>query len=208
LVEVRVEGARMRATKLAAAAQSLKCAANVSAPFSLAFLTDRTRIPHPEIVARVLPKGTAIILRDYDWAGRDGLARRLKTICSARGLYLLIGADIALAHSINADGFHRPSWCDARIAPGADLIKTVACHSKEDLKHVAKDNADLALLSPAFATPSHPGAPTLGPAAFKNMARASPVPVLALGGVDETNAEALIGPNTVGLAAIGAFLPE
>jgi thiamine-phosphate pyrophosphorylase len=86
-------------------------------------------------------------------------------------------------------------------------IITVACHDADDLARAARIGADLALLSPAFPTRSHPGAEHLGPARFRALAAASPLPVLALGGVNEENAALLAAKNVAGIAAIGAFLP-
>ena len=192
----------MRARKLAAAAQSLKRQGNKDAPFSLAFLTDRRRLPHPEVIIRVLPKGAAVILRDYDMAGRHGLALRLNALCKAKGLVFLVGADPDLAAAVGADGVHAPSWFETRAEIG---LLTASCHSSEELARAGRMGADLALLSPAFPTESHPDSEGLGATGFKALASGSPLPVLALGGVDETNAETLAGPNVTGLAAISAF---
>lgn len=205
---------RSRVTALAAAAEKLRQQSGAefgnSAPFSLAFLTDQARIPNPEIVARALPKGAAIILRDYRLPHRRALARRLKSICAARRLLLIIGADPDLAQAVGADGLHTPSWYRPssyrpKSAAPRDMIMTAACHRAEDLEEAARFGADLAFLSPVFPTPSHPGEGHLGAQAFRALAAASPLPVLALGGVDGKNAETLAGPNVVGLGAIGAF---
>lgn len=197
----------MRNAKLAAAAQSLNQASGVDgAAFCLAFLTDRARAPQPEIIIDALPPGAAVILRDYEAPDRTALALRLKALCTTRGVLFLVGADLALAQAIGADGVHFPSWANIRPAPG--MIAAAACHSARELEKAAAAGAQLALLSPVFATQSHPGEQTLGAARFKSIARASPLPVLALGGVDETNAGHLAGRNVAGLAAISAFLPD
>ncbi len=197
----------MRSAKLAAAAQSLKQASGVSgAAFCLAFLTDRARAPQPEIIIDGLPPGAAVILRDYEAPDRTALAQKLKALCHARGVLYLVGADLALAHAIGADGVHFPSRTNIRPAPG--MIVTAACHSARELEKAAAGGAQLALLSPVFATQSHPGEQTLGAARFKSIARTSPLPVLALGGVDATNTSRLAGRNVTGLAAISAFLPD
>ncbi len=196
----------MRAAKLAAAALALKRQSGATPPFSLAFLTDHRRAPHPLLAARALPRGAALILRDYDRRNRAALAAQLKTVCSARGVLLIVGADVALAEKIGADGVHVPSWQAPPRRDGApEMLLTAACHSSRGLERAHRMGADLALLSPAYATASHPGAAALGPQKFQALAASSPLPVLALGGVDETNAAALTGPNVAGLAAIGAF---
>lgn len=222
--------------KLAAAAAGLKRAnGGISAPFSLAFLTDRRRIANPEPILRALPAGAAVIYRDYDDPRRESLARRYQAICRRRGTYFLVGADVGLAVRIAADGAHMPSWMlrnvnfpagleretarmrgneqgVARIRPvsGPDSIRippiiTAACHDADDLRRAALAGADLAFVSPVFATQSHPDSDYLGPDRFKLLAAAAVLPVLALGGVDQSTAPLLAGSNVAGFGAIGAF---
>lgn len=196
----------MRAAKLAAAAAALKRQSGVEPPFSLAFMTDAARAPHPLLVARTLPKGAAVILRDYMMRGRAGLAVQLKSVCSARGVKLIIGADVELAQKIDADGVHLPRWFSPSMPIPDNMIVTASAHDADELRRAKEMGADLAFLSPALPTGSHPGAESLGAAAFKRLAAASPLPVLALGGVNETNARLIAGPNVAGLAAISAFV--
>ncbi len=169
-------------------------------------MTDAARAPEPELVARAMPAGSAIILRDYDLPARRALARRLCAIARSKGVLFLVGEDAALARAIGADGVHLPSWA---AAPDnrSGLIVTRACHTERDLLESADRGADIALLSPVYSTGSHVGAPSLGADEFRRLAATAPIPVLALGGVDERNATALAGPNVAGFAAIGAFLP-
>lgn len=63
--------------------------------------------------------------------------------------------------------------------------------------------ADLILLSPVFATRSHPGAPVLGPVRFGLLARQARTPIVALGGMTAKRARAL--PDAYGWAAIDAW---
>lgn len=195
----------MRARTLAAAADALNAASATAAPFRLAFLTD-ARGPSPDCVARALPEGSALILRHYDDPRREGLARRLRALTGARGVLLIIGGDAALALRIGADGVH---WRTDQLRcaqPGSrDFIVTAAAHGAGDLCAAARLGADVAFLSPVFATRSHPGTEGLGPARFRALAAAAPLPVLALGGLDEERAPALRGPNVAGFGAIAAF---
>lgn len=204
-----MDGLRTRALRLAAAARALQAASGAAAPFSLAFMTDRRRIANPEPILRALPKGAAVIFRDYDLPGREAVARRYLSICRGRGVLFLVAGDEGLADRIGADGVHWPSTGrGARRALDRRLIVTAACHGAAELAAAAARGARLALLSPAFPTRSHPGTEHLGPARFKAIAAASPIPVLALGGVEAGNAGALAGRNVAGIAAIGAFGPR
>lgn len=177
------------------------------APFHLAFLSDRRRGPEVLAFAAALPPGAAVILRDYDDPERPAMARALADIAAARGLVLMIGADADLARAVGAAGVHLRSG-DLAAGAGArhGLVVTAACHSAEELERAAAIGADIAFLSPVFPTASHPGAEGLGAEAFRRLAAASAIPVLALGGVDETNAMRLAGANVAGFGAIGAFL--
>jgi thiamine-phosphate pyrophosphorylase len=60
-----------------------------------------------------------------------------------------------------------------------------------ELGLAARLGADAALLSPVFATRSHPGGATLGPVRFRLLARQAALPVIALGGMDARRARAL-----------------
>lgn len=206
-----IEGCRTRAARLAAAARALQDSSGPSAaapPFTLAFMTDRRRVACPELVARALPRGTTIIYRDYDDPRRAAVGARLGSIARARGLFFLVGGDPDLAHRLGADGVHLRTVDLCRpdpVAFGHRLVISAACHSATDLARAAAIGATIAVLSPVFATSSHPCAVPLGPEGFRRLAAAAALPVLALGGVNETNARQLSGRNVRGIAAIGAF---
>lgn len=194
----------MKAAKLAAAAAALK--RDSRTPFALAFFTDAARIAAPEPILRALPAGAAVIFRDYDCKRREARARRYLSIARARGVFFLVGADAALARRVGADGVHLPAHLLARFARPLTGLLTAACHDACDLRLARAIGADAAFLSPVFPTESHPGAEHLSPARFRALAAEARLPVLALGGVDETNARLLAGPNVAGFGAIGAFL--
>ncbi|WP_411819258.1 thiamine phosphate synthase [Hyphococcus formosus] len=206
MVVDRHQGLRLRTAKLAAAATALKYQSGRNSPFSLVFMTDQARVTHPELIARILPKGAAVILRDYDLPQRAALARRLSIICKARGISLLIAGNPDLAIAVDASGVHRPRWSTLTKADlPVRFLLTASCHNKNELTEAEKIGADLAILSPAFETRSHPDGNVLGARGFKAIAENASIPIIALGGVTAVNANQLTGPNVVGLAAIGAF---
>jgi thiamine monophosphate synthase len=63
------------------------------------------------------------------------------------------------------------------------------------------------LLSPIFATQSHTDRAPLGLARLRTIARTSPIPIYALGGIDAENMERLKNIPLAGIAAIGALTP-
>jgi len=163
------------------------------------------------LILRALPRGAAVIYRDYDDPRRAAIARRYLSICRTRGLPFLVAGDPGLARAIGADGVHLPARMlkeAPRLSLGrgeSALLLTVSCHDAGELARAGEIGADLALLSPAFPTQSHPDTEHLGAARFRALAAAARLPVLALGGVDAANAGALAGRNVAGFAAIGAF---
>ena len=204
-----MENLRTRVATLAAAARRLNSAGGplaARAPFSLAFLTDAKRGPDAALVARALPAGAALILRDYGDPRRLARARALASICAARGVLFFVGADSALAIEVGGAGVHLRSD-QLRTPPqtARELFVTAACHDADELALAGAAGADAVFLSPAFPTASHPNANTLGADEFKRLARLGALPTLALGGVNEINSPSLAGPNIAGFGAIGAF---
>jgi thiamine-phosphate pyrophosphorylase len=167
---------------------------------SLALITDDERLPDPVKAARALPKGSLVIIRARDAKRRRALAEALSA--KTHGLILLAADDPVLADALH--GLHLPEMRAHEAAHWRALrpgwVITVAAHSARALHG---PYADAALLSPVFATSSHPGAPALTPARARMMARAARVPVLALGGVNGGNAALLSGFS--GIAAIEAL---
>ncbi len=175
---------------------------------AVVLLTD-PRLPDALAAAAALPAGSAVVLRHYDDPGRAELGRRLSALCRARRLLFLVAGDVRLAAALRADGLHLPeglartsarqlAWLRAR---GGWL--SVAAHSAPALRRARRLGADWALLSPVFATASHPGAPSLGPRRFAALARGAGLPVLALGGVTAANAGRLRG--AAGVAAVSGL---
>lgn len=205
-----------RALKLRAAR---KCPARRRLP-ALVLLTDRARLADPRPVLARLPRGSAVILREYHAGMGDRAsareARALARTCRARGLKLIVAGDLRLALAIGADGLHLPEWMVRRAGLGArpgrrrpGLLLTAACHSLPALRAAVRLGADAALLAPVLATASHPGAVTLGPLRFARLVRCCPIAVYALGGMDGAGARRIAGSGAAGIAGIGfVTVPE
>jgi thiamine-phosphate pyrophosphorylase len=172
-------------------------------------ITDTERQGDPLAAAKLLPRGSMIILRDYDYADRMQLAADLAKECRRRGLKFLVAASPELAARVRADGVHWPealahramAW---RIRRTTWFI-TVAAHSLPAIRRACQFGADAVLLSPVFPTRTHTGAALLGPGRFARLARDAGVPVYALGGISPDTARRLNASGAVGLASIDAF---
>jgi len=177
---------------------------------SLILMSDQERLPDPIPLARTLPPGAAVMVRHRHAEQRRAIAEQLVPVCRARALRLIVADDLALARALDAFGLHLPEE-QATSAEALDARRhwhrmlTVAAHSPKALRRAAAIGADAALLSPVFATPSHPGARAIGAMRFLAWCRSAPLPVYALGGISATNAGRLAGPAIVGIAGIGGF---
>jgi len=173
----------------------------------LVLMTDDERLPEPRAAASRLPPGSLIVLRARERDRRRRLAASLARIAAQRGLYLLIADDPNLACS--AHGAHFPEARAGEIAywraRRPHLLFTASAHSLRAAVRAASFGADAVLLSPVFATKSHPGRAALGPMRLRAIAALLPASVYALGGIDETNVLRLSGAGLAGIAAIGAL---
>jgi thiamine-phosphate pyrophosphorylase len=179
----------------------------------LLLVSDEARLPDPLPAIARLPAGAGVLLRHYGAAGRRDLARQVARLARCRRLVLLVAGDWRLAAAVGADGLHLPEG-QARhgvLAPALGWLRrgnkllTVAAHSRAALGRARKLGAHGALLSPVFATASHPGAACIGPVRFGLWRRGACVPVVALGGVNGATARRLAGAGPAGVAGVGAL---
>ena len=197
------------ALNLAKRAAHLNLAYGPPALPPLIFMTDRRRVESPVEVAAALPRGSAVILRNYDDPQRASLAWALRAVCRRSGVRLLIGADTGLALTVGADGVHYPEYLLLRSGrvrrPKPGWLVTAAAHSTPALVRARRACVDAAILGSVFETGSHPGRAGLGPHRFAALARSVDLPVYALGGVSETTAPRLVKSGAAGIAAVTAL---
>ncbi len=181
-------------------------------------VSDPVRLPDPASALARLPRGAGVIWRPYglDAAEARARGRRLRVLTRRRGLLLLVAGDWRLAAALDADGAHLPEGlARGRGAPLAPLLAwrragrgrrlSVACHGARAVARAAGLGADMAVLSPVFATASHPGARSLGPVRFALLARRARCPVVALGGLTATGVARLPAGAAKGVAAVSAL---
>lgn len=159
--------------------------------------------------ARSLPAGTAVQLREKDLERAD-LIRLGHTLRSAFDGVLIVNGDLEAALACEADGVHLPSdaaWrkVGARVRRRG-LLLGVSTHSLAELEAASNAGAHYALFGPVFDTPEKR---RFGPAqGLQRLRRAVRVglPLLAVGGVDASNAASIAHTGAHGVAAIRAFV--
>ena len=70
---------------------------------------------------------------------------------------------------------------------------------------MAGEGADYLVFGNVFGTASKPGKPGVGLVALQELARSTPLPVLALGGVTHERVPELLAAGAAGFAAISLF---
>jgi thiamine-phosphate pyrophosphorylase len=154
-------------------------------------LSDERNDAALEQALRRLPRGSGFIYRHYHLPPAERVARwrTLLRVARARG-HLAILADSALtAREWGADGLY---GAPRALYPTSRLVTLATAHSLRELAQANRARADAVLLSPAFATRSHPGARALGPLRFRLLATRAGMPVIALGGLNPRTARRLL----------------
>jgi 8-oxo-dGTP diphosphatase len=138
---------------------------------------------------------------------RETAAIALKR-CRAAGVTVLGHADVSMTLDLGLDGVHLPAHRMAgytsRPLPAPSLI-TAACHDARELVGAVKLGCDAVLLSPVAPTPTHPAAKVIGWDGFERLARRSPLPAYALGGVGPRDFDQALARGGFGVAGIRGF---
>jgi thiamine-phosphate pyrophosphorylase len=121
-----------------------------------------------------------------------------------------VHADYDAAMSTGATGVHlsrHGSIKTARAFLGDRALIGVSAHDRNEVRQAAALGADYVTLSPIFASASKPGyGPALGLTALAEIAKAVPIPIYALGGVDAGNATDCRVAGAAGVAIMGAAM--
>jgi len=178
-------------------------------PLILIAMTDENRGGDPLEMIRRLPKNSVLIFRHYSDPAREQLARQVVRACRTAGAYCLVAGDISLARKSKSDGVHFPEHQLRRLPVRRFMpprwITTGAAHNHRNVRRVEALGLDAALLSPIFASKSHPGVRALGIWNFAVISRRVGVPVIALGGVSTDRLRRLRLAGASGVAGISLF---
>ncbi len=181
-------------------------------------ITDRrlSGLSHAEQAARLADGGATLIqLREKFLSPREFYdeAEEALRVARARGVRIIINdrADIALA--LGADGVHLGqddlSPEAARTLLGADAIIGYSTHSVAQAIDAARLPVSYIAIGPIFATATKENPdPTVGLEDLRVVrAACAGVPLVAIGGLDETNVRRAFDAGTDCVALVSALLP-
>lgn len=164
----------------------------------LVVLTDRTQLPPGRSLVSTVRECVAagllaVVVREHDLSVH-ARALLLRDLARIDGL-MVISSRIP---SLTAHGLHLAAH---QPAPRSGRWGR-SCHSRQDVTRAAREGAAWATLSPYASSRSKPGRPPLPADSWAG----HQVPVLALAGVDVTNARAAIEAGAYGVAVMGAVM--
>jgi thiamine-phosphate pyrophosphorylase len=196
----------------------------------LCYVTDRRSLPgaddHADSAARLeraieraIDAGADWIQlreKDLDAQPLEALVRAAVKSCRGRArIFVNDRLDVALA--AGADGVHLgekslpiarvASW---RAAAGRrDFAIGASCHSPEAVRAAERAGADYVFFGPIFATPSKASfGPPQGLERLAAACEGARIPVIAIGGITESNAASCLAAGAAGIAAIRMFQGE
>lgn len=184
------------------------------------FVTDRARfgLSAEDLVdraARAARLGVAAIqVRERDLADRDlvALVRRILRAVGPGGPWVLVNdrADVAIAAGAAGVHLRGDSMPGARVramAPAGFIIGR-SVHDLDEVDAAAAESAyDYLMFGTVFPSAGKPaGHRVAGLEALREACRRSPIPVIAIGGVDATRLPLLEKSGAAGFAGVGMFM--
>lgn len=165
------------------------------------------------LVAAVLAGGlrwVSVREKDLPEAEQAALVRALRPIADAHGARLTLHGSAALAHSAGADGVHLPGGADpvaARALLGPEALIGLSVHGVAEAAAADDAALDYLVAGPAFETASKPGyGPALGADGLRALRAASPLPLIAIGGIGAAQMSVCRAGGASGVAVMGGLM--
>ena len=166
-----------------------------------------------EVVARAVQGGVASVqVREKAGATRDFVAEalRLKALLAPHGIPLIVNDRVDVALAVGAEGVHVGQSdlpCElARQLMGPKAIIGLSVETWEDVVRAQDQPVDYLGVSPVFATPTKTD--TRGAWGLEGLARIrafSRHPLVAIGGLNDANIEAVVRAGAEGIAVVSAL---
>lgn len=159
--------------------------------------------------ARLAVEGGATVvqwrLKDVPRVDVAERGRATRSLCARHGVTFVVNDDVEAALMLGADGVHL-----GRHDEGVDrarehgLLLGLSAATLDEAR-IADGQADYLGAGPVWATPSKADAdPPIGLEGLRDICEVVSIPVVAIGGIDETNAGDCIRAGAAGVAVIRA----
>ena len=158
-----------------------------------------------EVARRAVEEGATVVQLRLKGAGTRELVERGRSF-RALAATLVVNDDVDAAIELGADGVHLGrSDTGAERALEAALLLGLSASSVEEAKHAEYRGAAYVGAGPVWTTPSKEDAdPAIGLDGLRAICESVSIPVVAIGGVDASNAGRCIRTGAAGIAVIRA----
>ena len=131
--------------------------------------------------------------------------RATRSLCARHGVPFIVNDDVEAALMLGADGVHLGREDDgAEAAKEHGLMLGLSATTLEEAQ-AADGRADYIGAGPIWATPSKPdAAPPIGIDGLRELCAAVSTPVVAIGGIDASNAAECVRAGAAGVAVMRA----
>lgn len=164
--------------------------------FDLYVVTDPMR-DHIKVARAAVKGGVKIIqLRDKSASKKQILrwAKQIGKLAKRSNATFIVNDYLNIAEEVDADGVHlgqedldKITIARAKRRLGEDKIIGVSTHSLAQAIRAEREGADYISLGPIFSTPSKPGIKALGLELLRKVIKRVNIPVVAIGGINESN---------------------
>jgi len=131
----------------------------------------------------------------------------IRNVCKCNGVPFIVNDNILVAKAVNADGIHLGQDDEApglaRSILGNQAIIGTSVSNLDELKNTDLSPCDYIGTGPVFSTETKADAKkVIGLSGLEAVAQASPLPVVAIGGIDHLNAKSCFTHGASGVAVI------
>jgi thiamine-phosphate pyrophosphorylase len=160
------------------------------------------------VARRAIDGGATLVqlrLKDLSTAELVEEGRLFRDLCASSGVIFVVNDDVEAAIRLEADGVHLGRE-DAGIerARAAGLKLGLSAQSLDEALAADNKHPDYLGVGPVWATPVKPGVPALGLGVLREICESVAAPVVAIGGIDATNAALCLEAGAVGVAVVRA----
>ena len=182
-------------------------------------ITDRSRLgenePLSKAVEAALEGGITLLqLREKNMPDSEVLpcAKEILGICHRHGVKLIINDNVYMCKEIDADGVHLGQGDmplqKARAILGDDKIIGVTAKTVLQATTAQNDGADYLGCGAMFVSPTKKDAIPMNNETLKEISNAVDIPVVAIGGIDESNINTLEATGISGVAVVSAIFAK
>lgn len=153
---------------------------------------------------------SALLLREKDLPDEEYLllAGQVRLLCDRNSVPFFVHGRLEIARELGCPNIHIPLPALAELGSRPDGFSCVSTtgHSMEDMRQAVALGADRIILGTIFETACKKGLRGRGLSFVEEICAACPVPVYAIGGIKESNIDAVMAAGAAGGCMMSRFM--